>query len=114
MANGVYGIPRKLKDEDKWFKFFTKIQLMIFGIGVAISLVFAVLLFPLKAYHLWVVLTVIVLVLAGFLALVPMPNSRYLYGGGYPLYVIVIRLINKIISKKRLYIKNYDAEDGSV
>ncbi len=114
MADGVYSIPRELKDEDKWLKFFTKTQLMIFGIGVLIVILFGLVLMPLGAYHLLTVLGVIILTIFGILAFVPMPPSRYLYGGGFPLYVIVLRILNKMISKKKLYLKNYDPEDGSV
>ncbi|AOZ97833.1 PrgI family protein [Butyrivibrio hungatei] len=112
MANGTYDIPRELKDEDKWFKFFTKTQLFIFGIGLLIAAFFAFIFVPMGLIPVAIVIAVITLSIAGVLAFFPMPNSKYLYGGGYPLYIIVLRLLTKFFGKKKLYLKNYDSEEN--
>ncbi len=107
MALGVYKVPRKLKDEDKWFRFFTKTQLFIMMIGIAISAVFFFIFGLVKAYRIATVFSVFVLLVCALLAFFKMPESRYLYGGGYPAYQILFRLIKKyFMSKKQVYIKN--------
>lgn len=114
MANGTYSVPRQFKDEDKWFWIFTKIQLLIVGIGAGIGLLFFLILAPFKLYIPAVIVTVFSLTISGLLAFLPMPASKYLYGGGVPLYVVAFRLVNKLfISKKILYVKNMP-EDKTV
>lgn len=111
MAYGTYRVPREFKDEDKWFRFFTKSQLLIVGIGAGIS---ALLFFIFGLFGLFIpalILSVIVLTLAGLLAFLPMPNNKYMYGGGYPLYVIVQRLINKLFLSKKIVYTKFESED---
>ncbi len=112
MANGTYNIPRPLKDEDKWLKFFTKTQLLIVGIGIIIAALFGLILWPIGANHIAVVIAVIIIALSAVLAFFPMPPDKYLYGGGYPLYIIALRVVVKMFSKKKIYIKNYDMGAG--
>lgn len=107
MAGGTYRVPREFKDEDRWFRFFTKIQLLIVGIGAAISAIFWLILSPFHLYVLALIITVVVLAASALLAFLPMPNSKYMYGGGFPIYKIVLRLVNKLyLSDKVIYIKH--------
>lgn len=113
MAMGVYRIPREFKDEDKWFRFFTKTQLLIMGIGVAICAVFFFIFAPFKIYAIPIIISVFVLLVCGLLAFFTMPENKYLYGGGYPAYQIILRLLRKFfIFKKQIYIKR-DAQEGA-
>lgn len=112
MAYGTYRVPREFKDEDRWFRFFTKTQLLIMGVAVGIC---AILFLIFSVFGLFVpalILSVVVLALAGLLAFLPMPDNKYMYGGGYPVYVIAMRLINKkFLAKKQLYTKFDESED---
>ena len=111
MAYGTYRVPREFKDEDKWFRFFTKSQLFIVGIGVGIC---AILFFVFSLIGLFIpalILSVIVLTISGLLAFLPMPNNKYMYGGGYPIYVIVKRLVNKLFISKKIVYTKFESED---
>lgn len=111
MAFGTYRVPREFKDEDRWFRFFTKTQLLIVGVGVAICAIVFIIFSLIGLFIPALIISVIVLCIAGLLAFLPMPNNKYLYGGGYPVHVIAKRLMNKMfINKKRLYIK-FETED---
>ena len=111
MAFGTYKVPREFKDEDRWFRFFTKTQLLIMGVGAGISAAFFLLFSIIGLFVPALILTVIIMALAGLLAFLPMPNNKYLYGGGFPIYVIVRRLFMKLfIRPKSLYIK-FEQED---
>ncbi len=112
MALGVYKVPREFKDEDKWFRFFTKTQLFIMLIGLAISVVFFLIFGAIHATKLAVILSVFVLLVCALLAFFKIPESRYLYGGGYPAYQILLRIIRKyFVEKKQIYIKNIRQEE---
>jgi len=107
MANGTYRVPREFKDEDKWFRFFTKIQLLIVGIGVGICILLFIILSPFKLYIPALILSVIVMSLSGLLAFLPMPQNKYMYGGGFPIYKIVLRIVNKwLLSERVVYVKD--------
>ena len=112
MAYGTYRVPREFKDEDRWFRFFTKTQLLIMGIGVGICAIFFLIFSIFGLFIPALILSVIVLSLAGLLAFLPMPDNKYMFGGGYPVYVIALRLFNKkIIAKKIIYTKFEESED---
>lgn len=111
MANGVYEVPRELKDEDKWFRFFTKKQLFIVGIAVGICGFLFAILTGLGLFVLALIISVVILVLAIFYAFFIMPDNKYLYGGGYEISTLIMRLINKkVISRKVIYVK-FDSEE---
>ena len=111
-ANGTYRVPREFKDEDKWFRFFTKTQLLIVGVGAGISAVIFFIFSLLELFVPALIITVIVMALSGLLAFLPMPNNKYMYGGGYPVYVIVLRLVNKLfIAEKCIYVKYDESEE---
>ena len=108
---GVYRVPREFKDEDRWFRFFTKTQLLIMGVGVGICAILFLIFSLIGLFIPALILSVVVLSIAGLLAFLPMPDNKYMYGGGYPVYVIAKRLINKkFIAKKQVYVK-FEAED---
>lgn len=112
MALGTYRVPREFKDEDRWFRFFTKTQLLIVGIGLAISVILFLIMSPFHMVIPALIISVIVLTICGLLAFLPMPTNKYLYGGGYPIYVIVLRLYRKVfVAKKVVYTKNIPEEE---
>ena len=108
---GTYKVPREFKDEDKWFRFFTKTQLFIVGIGLGICAVIFLIFSLVGMLIPPLVISSIIMPLAGLLAFLPMPNNKYIYGGGYPLYVVVRRLINKkFLQQKVVYVKQDESE----
>lgn len=112
MAYGVYRVPREFKDEDRWFRFFTKTQLLIMGVAVGICGILFLLFSIVGLFVPALILSVVVLAIAGLLAFLPMPDNKYMYGGGYPVYIIAKRLINKkYIAKKQIYVKFEEPED---
>ncbi len=112
MAIGVYKVPREFKDEDKWFRFFTKIQLFIMGIGIALSALVFLICSVVKMYRVATVITVINLIVCALLAFFKMPENKYMYGGGYPAYQILLRLIKKhFLDPKQVYIREFDREE---
>lgn len=104
---GEYPIPDELKDEDKWFKFFTLKQLMFVGAAACID---AVIIKVGIVYDALLVSLVIAGIILGFVMLVTMkkiPKEKYIYGSGKPLYSLLIaRIIRK--GHKTICIKNYD------
>lgn len=110
---GRYKIPRPFKDEDIWFRFFTKKQLMyllIFGgTGVLLLFVSAIAKMAIIGGILFVVFLALGIIIPRF----NMPDDKYLWGGGMPLETIFLRLVLKKISKKALYIKYHNKEGKS-
>ncbi len=109
---GSYKIPKEYKDEDKWFRFFTKLQLFMcggaLGIGILICIVFS----AIHLFGLGLAIAETIVGLTFVVSFVTMPTDRYLIGGGYPLYKIIMRLANRLLPGNRiLYIKHYKKED---
>ena len=110
---GRYRIPREMKDEDKWFKFFNSNQLLwivIFGVMAFVVYI------PFKIIHLEIIGMVLSVVLIGMGILLPrldMPADKYLWGGGMTLKTLAIRILTKLVVKERrvLYISNSKQEE---
>lgn len=106
---GHYDIPRAYEDEDKWFKFFTKVQLLIIGAGVLICIGLVMLFSMVGLTMIGVVMSVVVMMGAVVLAFVKVPMDRYLLGGGNTIRQTLGRVIRKRLSKNRvIYVKGYD------
>lgn len=105
---GKYKTPRKFTDEDKWFRWFTKKQVLY--IGISLSLAFAIFA-VMQACKLTLIgaMIAVILVFAGFgIPRFDMPSDKYLLGGGMPLELIIKRiLIKKFIQKKKIYITDH-------
>ena len=108
---GSYRIPKELKDEDKWFKFFTKKQLLIVGSGLALSIVIVGFFYGMHLLPVGVMMAEVVMLLSAGIAFVKIPTDKYLIGGGYPVSQILIRLVLKRLPGHRvLYVKNYEED----
>lgn len=92
---GQYRVPEELKDEDLWFRFFTKRQLAIFiVVFLADWGIFKIT----RLMHLTVVgvlISIGFLVLTGILVFIKMPANRYLHGGGIGLDKLLARILIK-------------------
>lgn len=111
---GKYKIPRPMQDEDKWFKYFTKHQLIYVGISLVIM----------ARLVLWVkdssaiiqipvlMLGCIVVILSVAFGVLTMPDDKYLWGGGTKVETLALRLVRKKLKgNKVLYVKNYKIDE---
>jgi len=109
---GRYRIPDELKDEDLWFRFFTKRQLAIF---IAVLLADWGILKVSRLMHLTVVgilVSIGLLVTTGILVFIKMPTNRYLHGGGIGLDRLLARiLIKKCIPGSKVIYTQMESEE---
>ena len=106
---GRYKVMREMKDEDKWFRWFTKeqiIYLVLFGgIGVGIVILFHSIRLTLIGMVIAILLITGGLILPRF----NMPDDKYILGGGMPLKLLAKRIIIKqFIAKKKIYVSLCD------
>lgn len=107
---GKYRIPAEYKDEDKWWKF-TKRQIVYIAIALAIDWLMYKIFQPMGLTVVWLVIDAIVSVLFLLIAMVQIPTSQYLYGGGMMLEAVVLRVIMRKFHRV-LYTKNYDSKEN--
>ena len=106
---GNYQIPKEFKDEDKWFRFFTKRQLLYVGAALGADTLILTVTYPLGIIGLGIFLSEIILILALIFAFVIIPTDKYMLGGGYNLSNIIIRVVIKQLPfNKKIYVKHYD------
>lgn len=107
---GDYAVMHELKDEDKWLKYFTKKQLLYYGVAILIGIGEILLLYKISLVVVGVELLIINLIVA-FLIQQKMPQDKYLWGGGTLIQELLLRVIKKNLPGKRnLYTKFYDDE----
>lgn len=103
---GVFRVPREFKDEDKWFRYFTKKQAAVLVItGLADYRLIAA-----ASAHgftlLAIVAAILLLVVAGSLVLIQLPvDVMFLTGGGITLDQWIFRVFLRK-RKKVIYTKN--------
>lgn len=96
-----------LSDEDKWLKFFTKVQLLGLAIFGMVGFVIGKWLFSIGFGKFGIIIGMVIVAVGAILFMVKIPTARYLMGGGLYLWEIVALRINRQI-KKCVYIRNYD------
>ena len=101
MAIGRYRNPPELRDEDKR-GFFTKIQWLWILIGVIVAFAVYSSFKTAGASVLAVIAGIIILLFFVIFGCVSIPSSQYLAGGGYPIRVLIPRLI-ALRLRRRLY-----------
>ena len=106
---GHYENPSGLKDEDKFFRFFTKTELVFMIIVIMPSLMFCRSAFASgDKVAIFFAFLFTFLLCGGMLVLlkVKVPEKMYLMGSGRPLYILIARFIRKKMQPRVLYIKN--------
>lgn len=104
---GEYPVPGELKDEDKWFKFFTLKQLFIVGSAGVICAGIIKLGIAVKMIMPAAVISALIMAITIFMAVKKISKKRYILGSGRPMYsLIVARLIR--MSHKKICIKYYN------
>ena len=106
---GSYRIMKPLKDEDRWFKFFTKKQLMFVVVGLMLSFVTFTIFNGIGLRIVGIFLVEIIMTISMLLAFLKLPFEKYLIGGGRYAHEILFRLIAKNMpSNKVIFTKNYE------
>lgn len=109
---GKYKIPKEFKDEDLWFKWFTKEQLLYLVIASLLA-IGSFVLFDMIHFTLVGATLAIMFVMIG--VIVPrfnMPEDKYLLAGGMPLKVIIARILVKtFFTKKKIYVTDFNITD---
>ena len=108
MELGKYEVHEDIQNEDKWLKFFTLPQLGVIALAVVVG-VSCIFFFSKIGLAAVGIFFCILLVLAAFVCvMIPMPEDKYLFGGGELIGVLAVRLVlKKTPLKKKLYICNY-------
>lgn len=97
-------MPNQFEDEDLWFKFFKKKQLVVIAMVLFICLALIRWFSSANLMLVGVVIAIIIMIVTLVLVMIPIPDNLYLYGIGKPLYVAVLLfLLNKINPKKHVY-----------
>lgn len=108
---GSYQIPKEFKDEDKWFRYFTKKQLIFVGGAGFASVVITSFFKGLGMIKVGISISEVILLLTIAIAFIKIPTDKYMIGGGYHIMQILLRLVIKRLPKNRvLYVKNYGEE----
>lgn len=107
---GQYKTPGELKDEDKWFKFFTKKQLVIAIVVLIIDWNIAVIFNKIHLIVIGITLDILITIIMAIITLFPMPQSKYIFGGGMPLYRLVLRIILRKTFNRKIYTTMSDEE----
>ncbi|MCR5837025.1 MAG: hypothetical protein K6G88_11010 [Lachnospiraceae bacterium] len=100
-------VPHQMKDEDIWFRFFTKSQLMALAPVVGIDFVLIKITAAFKILPVGVTIAFVFSLAALVLVMIKIPENMYLYGIGKPLYVPIAQWLLRKVGKKKIYTKNY-------
>lgn len=100
---------KPLKDEDRWFKFFTKKQLLFVIIGLMLSAVIFPVFNAIGLRVIGIFLVEIIMTVMCLLAFLKIPFEKYLIGGGRYAHEILFRLFSKQLpANKIIFTKNYE------
>jgi len=106
--SGVFKIPKELKDEDKWFRYFTKKQAV--PIAVTLLIDYRIIMWASQRNFLLpaIIVSVILTLLVAGIVMVELPvDVLFLSGGG----ITMEQWIRRVFIRKRnrkIYVKNYD------
>lgn len=106
--NFVFEIPLEFKDEDKWFKFFNKSNLLVLAccegvVGMGFK---TMQFFGLHGQIPYLVVGEVVTAILTALTMIPISESMYLKGGGQTVATILIKKTYRKMNKV-LYVKGY-------
>lgn len=108
MAHGKYTRPRKLKDENKWMKFFTIPQLFFIMLAVLLVGPIALFLSSNGMFPLGLFLFLFFVGATVGIVMFKVPSELYLFGADVPIMQIFLRILLKKIRKKKISTANYD------
>lgn len=104
-------MPNQFEDEDLWFKFFKKKQLVILVPALFISLFIVKQFYAAGHMGIGVLLASVIMLTVFVLTMIPVTETMYLYGVGRPLIVILVFIIlHKMNPRKKIYTIESDKE----
>jgi len=108
MTIGSYKVHDEIQNEDKWLKgIFTLPQLCAIGVAVVVGIAVCTFFFGFGLERIGIGLGLVIVIGTGVCVMIPMPEDKYLFGGGELIGVLVIRMVVKKLFKKKIYISNY-------
>ena len=108
MRYDEHTVPAPLRDEDKWWKL-TKRQWIIILPSVLLALGICALMKALHMLPIGIAIAVLIVMGAGVVARMELPEEKYLYGSGVKLETLIIRIVwRKTPGNKKIYTKNLD------
>lgn len=108
---GKYKTPNEFKDEDIWFKWFTKKQFLYMVASAIVSVFIFVTLEKFKLTLIGAIAAVVILFAGFFVPRFNMPEDKYIIGGGIPLEQVLIRILaKKLFQKKKIYVSDFSKE----
>lgn len=116
MTLGRYPIPKEMEDEDKYLKFFTKLELLILVVPIVIS--FFLVRWGIGTSNklcLFISCILAFIVVGVFLVCVKLkvPERMYMFCCGEPAYIVILRVLVKKFSRQTIYVKNYEEREIS-
>ena len=112
---GTFNVFRGISDEDKYAGL-TKTQWIIIGSGILLCMPILRLTSSIgkMVFIFGIIFSVIIMIAFGIIALFPIPQEKYLYGGGYRMEIILFRILMRKIKKNRvIYVKEL-LDEGEV
>ncbi len=108
---GSYQIPKEMRDEDKWFRYFTKKQLIFVGGALFAAVAICTFFKSIGLFKVGLSISEVILLITLAASFIKIPTDRYLIGGGYHIMQIVSRMvIKRLPQNKILYVKNYEED----
>lgn len=108
MGYGDHNVPSPLRDEDRWYKL-TKRQWAILLPAALVALGIGFLMYKIHLLPVGIAIGVLLVVGAGFVAFMELPDDKFMYGTGVKLEILLFRIIyRKLPGNKKIYTKNLD------
>lgn len=111
MSNiGRYKVPSELKDEDKWFRFFTKKHLAAIAVVAFIDFQIVALSFKLHIVIVGIILALFIAIVAAIIIPFNVPAHMHLHGGGQAISTIALRIMRRKLIPRNKVIYTYTGD----
>lgn len=109
---GRYKVPSELKDEDKWFRFFTKKHLAAIAVVAFIDFQVVTLAYRLHMMIVGIILALAIAIIAAVIIPFSIPAHMHLHGGGQAISTIVWRIMRRKLISKNKIIYTYTGDEA--
>lgn len=110
---GKYKVPKPIRDEDKWFKYFTKVQLLSILGAVVVGLAIIRFTYRIHMVFLGIIVALLIVIATALATMGTIPEEKYLFGGGCPVWQIGFRILNRKFIPSNKVIYTFAQEDES-